>query len=80
MFERRADVAAAGLISYGASRPDAWRQAGTYVGQVLKGANPADMAVLQSGKLELVINQTIAKSLGLTLPRSLLAQADEVIQ
>jgi putative ABC transport system substrate-binding protein len=80
MFERRADVAAAGLISYGASRPDAWRQAGIYVGQSLKGAKPADMPALQSGRLELVINQTIARSLGLTIPPSLLAQADEVIQ
>jgi putative ABC transport system substrate-binding protein len=80
MFERRADVAAAGLISYGASRPDAWRQAGIYVGRILKGTRPADMPVLQSRKLELVINQTIAKSLGLTIPPSLLAQADEVMQ
>jgi putative tryptophan/tyrosine transport system substrate-binding protein len=80
MFERRADVVAAGLISYGASRPVAWRQAGMYVGQILKGAMPADMPVLQSGRLELVINQTIAKSLGLTILPSLLAQADEVVQ
>jgi putative tryptophan/tyrosine transport system substrate-binding protein len=79
MFERRADVVAAGLISYGASRPDAWRQAGIYVGQILKGAKPADLPVVQSAKLELVINQTIAKSLGLTIPPTLLAQA-EVIQ
>jgi putative tryptophan/tyrosine transport system substrate-binding protein len=80
MFERRADVAAAGLISYGASRPEAWRQAGVYVGQILKGAKPADMPLVQSARLELVINQTIAKSLGVTISPSLLAQADEVIQ
>jgi putative ABC transport system substrate-binding protein len=80
MFERRADVVAAGLISYGASRPDAWRQAGIYVGQILKGAKPADMPVLQSGRLELAINETIAKSLGLTIPPSLLAQADDVVR
>jgi putative ABC transport system substrate-binding protein len=80
MFERRADVVAAGLISYGASRPDAWRQAGIYVGQILGGARPAEMPVLQAGRLELVINQTIAKSLGVTIPSSLLAQADEVVQ
>ena len=80
MFERRADVVAAGLISYGASRPDAWRQADIYVGQILKGAKPADMPVLQSVRLELVINETIAKSLGLTIPPSLLAQADEVVR
>ena len=80
MFERRADVAAAGLISYGASRLDAWRLAGIYVGEILKGAMPADMPVLQSVKLELVINETIAKSLRLTVPPSLLAQADEVVR
>lgn len=80
MFERRADVVAAGLISYGASRPAAWRQAGIYVGQILKGAKPADMPVLQSGRLELVINEAIAKSLGVTIPSGLLAQADEVVR
>lgn len=79
MFERRADVVAAGLISYGASRPDAWRQAGIHVGQILKGAKPADLPVEQSVKLELVINQTIARSLNLTIPPTLLAQA-ELIQ
>ena len=79
MFERRADVVAAGLISYGASRTEAWRQAGIYIGQILNGAQPADMPVVQSAKLELVINETIAKSLGVTIPPSLLAQA-EVIQ
>ncbi len=80
MFERRADVAAAGLISYGASRAEAWRQAGIYVGQILKGAKPADMPLVQSARLELVINQAIAKSLGVMISPSLLAQADEVIQ
>jgi putative ABC transport system substrate-binding protein len=80
MFERRADVEAAGLISYGANRPAAWRQAGIYVGQILKGAKPADMPVMQSGKLELVINETIAKSLSLRMPPNLLAQADEVVR
>lgn len=79
MFERRADVVAAGLMSYGASRPEAWRQAGVYVGQILKGAKPADMPVVQSAKLELAINETIAKSLGVSIPPSLLAQA-ELIQ
>jgi ABC-type uncharacterized transport system substrate-binding protein len=80
MFERRADVAAAGLISYGASRPEAWRRAGLYVGQILKGAKAADMPLVQSAKIELVINQAIAKSFGVTISPSLLAQADEVIQ
>jgi putative tryptophan/tyrosine transport system substrate-binding protein len=80
MFERRADVAAAGLISYGASRAEAWRQAGIYVGQILKGAKPADMPLVRSARLELVINQAIARSLGVMISPSLLAQADEVIQ
>jgi putative tryptophan/tyrosine transport system substrate-binding protein len=80
MFERRADVVAAGLISYGASRPDAWRLGGIYVGQILKGANPADLPVLQSTRVELVINQTIATSLGIAIPPGLLAQADEVVR
>jgi putative ABC transport system substrate-binding protein len=80
MFERRADVIAAGLISYGASRPEAWRLGGFYAGQILKGAAPANMPVLQSAKLELVINQTIAKSLGVTIPPSLRARTDEIVQ
>ena len=80
MFPRRADVTAAGLISYGASQMDAWRQGGIYVGQILRGAKPANMPVMQSTKLELIINLTIAKSLDLTIPPNLLAQANEVIQ
>jgi putative ABC transport system substrate-binding protein len=79
MFERRADVIAAGLVSYGASRPEAWRQAGIFVGQILKGAKPADLPLAQSAKLELVINQTIAKSLNLAIPPGVLAEA-ELIQ
>jgi putative tryptophan/tyrosine transport system substrate-binding protein len=80
MFERRADVIAAGLMSYGASRAQAWHQGGIYVGRILKGAAPADMPLVQSTKLELIINAVIAKSLGLTIPPNLLAQADEVIR
>ena len=80
LFQRRADVIAGGLISYGASRTEAWRQGGIYVGQILKGATPAAMPVMRSTKLELVINLTIAKSLDLAIPPSVLAQADEVIQ
>jgi len=80
IFPRRADVVAAGLISYSAGRTDAWRQCGRYVGQVLRGARPADMPVMQSTKIELIINLAIAKSLGLTIPPALLAQADEVIR
>jgi putative ABC transport system substrate-binding protein len=79
MFERRADVTGGGLIAYGASRPEAWRQAGIRVGQILGGARPADLPVLRSEKLELTINQAVAKALGLSVPASLLAQADDVI-
>jgi putative tryptophan/tyrosine transport system substrate-binding protein len=79
IFERRADVVGGGLIGYGASRREAWRQGGICVGQILKGAKPADMPVMQSEKLELTINTATAKLLGLTVPPSLLAQADEVI-
>ena len=67
-------------MSYGADFASTFGQVGDYVGRILKGAKPADVPVVQSGRLELVINQTIARSLGLTLPPSLLAQADEVIQ
>jgi putative tryptophan/tyrosine transport system substrate-binding protein len=80
MFERRADVVPGGLISCGASRIDAWRKGGIYAGQILGGAKPADMPVMQSKRLELIINLPTAKSLGLTIPPRLLAQADEVIQ
>jgi putative ABC transport system substrate-binding protein len=80
IFERRADVVAGGLISYGASRIDAWRQGGIYAGRILQGGTPADMPVMESAKLELIINQPTAKSLGRAIPPNLLARADEVIQ
>jgi putative ABC transport system substrate-binding protein len=80
IFERRTDVVAGGLISYGASRTEAWRQGGIYVAEILKGAKPSDMPVMQSAKFELTINPARAKSLGLAIPPDLLAQANEVIE
>jgi len=79
-YPSREAVEAGGLMSYATDRVDMWRQVGAYAGQILKGAKPADLPVLQSTKFEFVINLQTARALGIDVPNSLQLLADEVIE
>ena len=80
IYQDRLNTEAGGLMSYGGSLGDAWRQVGAYTGRILKGAKPADLPVVQSSKFELVINASTARMLGITVPDKLLVAADEIIE
>ena len=80
MFGAKEFVDAGGLVSYGPSYPDMFQRAGTQVSRILRGAKPADLPIEQPTKFELTVNVKAAKAFGLTIPRSLLLRADQVIE
>jgi putative ABC transport system substrate-binding protein len=80
MYSLRSFVDAGGLMSYAADLTDSWRRAAAFVDQILKGVKPADIPIEQATRFELVINLRTAKALGLTIPRSLLLRADQVVE
>jgi putative ABC transport system substrate-binding protein len=80
IYQLRAFAAAGGLVSYGGDLANSYQQSGVYVGRILNGEKPADLPVQRATKVEMIINLKTAKTLGLTVPQSLLGRADEVIE